>query len=291
MGNALRCLTTDGAAMAIVLDATDIVARAEQIHRSSAVVTAALGRTLTAASMMGLMLKGATDSVTLRLNGGGPAGQLLAVADSAGHVRGYAAQPVVELPLRPDGKLDVGTAVGRDGLLYVLRDTGGSEPYTGCTPLVSGEIAEDVTHYYAVSEQTPTVCALGVLVNPDLTVRAAGGLLIQLLPFCPEEVITRIEQNTAALPPLTSMLADGMTPDEIVRRALRGLPYDVLDTASPVYRCTCSRERVERAFASMQPQELRSLPDERGQVEATCSFCDAVYRFSAAEIEAIAARR
>ena len=279
MGKLVRCLTTDGTVVALALDATDIVARAEQIHKTSAVVTAALGRLLTAASLMGFQLKGRDDTVTLRVDGGGPAGQIVAVSDSAGNVRGYAANPVVEIPLRPDGKLNVGGAVGKDGLLYVLRDTGGSEPYVGCTPLICGEIAEDVTSYYATSEQIPTVCALGVLVNPDLTVRAAGGFLLQLLPFCPEDVITRLERNVAALEPMTAMLDKGMTPEEILRKALAGFDFDVLDTREPAYRCTCSRERVLRAFAALSPEQLRSLPDEQGRTEAVCHFCDAVYRF------------
>lgn len=290
MGKAIRCITRDGAAVAVALDATDIVARAEQIHQTSAVVTAALGRTLAAASIMGLMLKGKEDSVTLRIDGGGPAGRILAVSDNGGNVRGYASNPVVEIPLRSDGKLDVGSAVGRDGLLYVLRDAGGSEPYTGCIPLINGEIAEDLTRYYAQSEQIPTVCALGVLVNPDLTVKAAGGLLLQLLPFCPDDVLAQVERNAQSLPPVSAMLESGMTPEEICARALEGMEYDVLDIAQPQYRCACSREKVEQAFAAMRPEELRTLPDEQGRVEATCSFCDAVYTFTAAEIEKIAER-
>lgn len=288
MSKAIRCLTTDATVMAMVLDSTDIVAEAERLHHPSAVVTAGLGRLLTAASMMGIMLKGQEDSVTLKINGGGPAGTLLAVSDSRGNVRGYAAQPVVEIPLRTDGKLDVGGAVGTDGMLYVIRDTGGAEPYVGCTPIVSGEIAEDVTSYYAVSEQTPTVCALGVLVNPDLTVQAAGGLLLQLLPYCPESVIDRVERNIAVLPPMTAMLAQGLTPEEICAKALDGMPFDVLDTYEPCYRCTCSREKVENALRTMGPEELRSLPDKDGKVEVTCSFCDAVYRFDETELERLA---
>ena len=205
MGKLIRCLTTDATVMAVVLDSTDIVARAEQIHQPSAVVTAALGRLLTAASMMGVMLKGRDDTVTLKINGGGPAGVVMAVSDSEGYVRGYATQPVVEIPLKPNGKLDVSGALGTAGFLYVLRDNGTTEPYVGCVPLVTGEIAEDLTTYYAQSEQTPTVCALGVLVNPDLSVKAAGGLLLQLLPFCPEPVIDQVEKNIAALPPMTAM--------------------------------------------------------------------------------------
>ena len=288
MDKALRVLTQDGALVAVALDSTELVARAEQIHKTSAVVTAALGRLLTAASMMGTMLKGKDDSVTLRVRGNGPVGQLLAVTDSAGNVRGYAQHPIVELPLRADGKLPVGSAVGSDGLLYVIRDTGEKEPYVGCTPLETGEIAEDITRYYADSEQTPTVCALGVLVNPDLSVRVAGGLLIQLLPFCPEETVARLEENLRHLPSMTKMLEEGMTPRQICDRALDGLPYDVLEEYEPAYRCDCSRDRVLRAFAAMTPEQLRELPDEQGRTEVTCQFCDKVYRFTKDEIEALA---
>ncbi len=287
MGKLIRCLTTDATVMAMVLDSTDIVARAEQIHQSSAVVTAALGRLLTGASMMGVMVKGREDTVTLKINGGGPAGVITAVSDSEGYVRGYAEQPVVEIPLKANGKLDVSGALGTEGFLYVLRDTGGKEPYVGCVPLVTGEIAEDITTYYAQSEQTPTVCALGVLVNPDLTVSAAGGLLLQLLPFCPESGIDQIEKNIAALPPMTTMLHDGLTPEEIVKKALDGFEFDILDEYEPTYRCTCSRERVERALSTLKPEELRTLPDENGLVETTCHFCDAVYRFDENDINAL----
>ena len=285
MGKIIRCLTTDGAVMAMALDATDIVARAEEIHHPSAVVTAGLGRLLTAASMMGVMLKGRDDSVTLKINGGGPSGVVMAVADSEGNVRGYATQPIVEIPLKPNGKLDVSGALGTDGFLYVLRDTGGKEPYIGCVPLVTGEIAEDLTAYYAQSEQTPTVCALGVLVNPDLTVKAAGGLLLQLLPFCPESVIDRIEKNIAALPPMTVMLSEGLTPEEIVRKALDGFEVDILDEYEPTYRCNCSRDRVEHALSTLKADELLSLPNETGVVETTCQFCDAVYTFTKEDLQ------
>ena len=290
MGKAIRCLTTDATVMALAIDTTDIVAKAEGIHHTSAVVTAALGRLLTAASMMGIMLKNSDDSVTLKVNGGGPAGQLITVSDGRGNVRGYAANPVVEIPLKPNGKLDVSGAVGTDGFLYVLRDTGAAEPYTGCTPLVSGELAEDVTSYYATSEQIPTVCALGVLVNPDPTVRAAGGLLIQLLPFCPDSVIDTLEKSIAKLPPMTAMLDEGLSVEEILKKALDGFEFDIVDTYEPTYQCACSREKVTRAFCAMSPDELRTLPDEEGKVEVTCSFCDNVYTFTAAEINALADR-
>ncbi len=287
MSKAIRCLTADATVMALAIDATDIVARAEQIHKTSAVVTAALGRLLTAASMMGIMLKNTEDSVTLKVNGNGPVGQLVTVSDGRGNVRGYATNPVVEIPLKENGKLDVSGAVGTEGLLYVLRDTGAPEPYVGCTPLVSGELAEDVTSYYAVSEQIPTVCALGVLVNPDLTVRAAGGLLMQLLPFCPETVIDKLEANVASLPAMTTLLSEGATPEDIIKHALAGFEYNIIDSYAPEYRCTCSRERVAGAFSAMPEEELRTLPDENGKVEATCSFCDNVYSFTPADLEEI----
>ncbi|HHV51771.1 MAG TPA: Hsp33 family molecular chaperone HslO [Clostridiales bacterium] len=286
-GKMLRCISSDATISAIVLDSTAIVAEAERIHKTAAVVTAALGRLITAASMMGIMLKGKDDSITLKVNGDGPVGTLMAVSDSSGNCRGYAVNNIVELPLRQDGKLDVGKAVGKNGLLYVMRDTGGSEPYIGCSPLVSGEIAEDITNYFAASEQIPTVCSLGVLINPDLTVRTAGGLLIQLLPFCPEEVISRLEKNIAVLPSMTSMLGSGMSPMDICRKALDGFEIEVLQEYEPEYRCACSREKVSRVFATMQPDELRELPDENGLTEVTCQFCDKVYHFTREDLEEI----
>lgn len=281
MGKVLRYLTTDATVMAMVLDSTDMVREAERIHQPSAVVTAALGRTLTAVSMMGMMLKGKNDSVTLRVDGGGPIGGITAVSDSEGNVRGCVKNTVVELPLRPDGKLNVGAAVGRDGMLTISRDTGSKEPYVGMTPLVSGEIAEDVTAYYAQSEQTPTVCALGVLVNPDLTVRTAGGFLVQLLPFCPDSVIDRLEANVAKLESMTTMLDRGMTPEDIVAKILDGFTYDRLDESEPQYRCTCSREKLADVLGGMAGKE--DLADENGKIEAVCSFCNTVYTFSAEE--------
>ena len=206
MGKIVRYITTDGSAFVIAGDTTDMVSKAENIHKTSAVTTAALGSLMTASSMMGVMLKGKDDSVTLRLNGGGPAGVVLAVSDSQGNARGYVENPVVEIPLNDKGKLDVRSAVGTDGFLYVMKDLGLKEPYVGNTQIVSGEIAEDITNYFAVSEQTPTVCALGVLVNPDLSVANAGGFMIQLLLGCPAEIITKIEQSIKDIDSVTTML-------------------------------------------------------------------------------------
>lgn len=286
MGKLIRCITSDGAVMAAALDSTDIVGRAEQIHKTSAVITAGLGRLLTAASMMGNALKGKDDSITLRVSGDGPAGGLIAVSDAEGNVRGYPVNPVVELPLNAKGKLDVAGAVGR-GTLYVSKDLGLKEPYNGSVPLVSGEIAEDITAYYALSEQIPTVCALGVLVNPDLTVRTAGGYLIQLLPAADDETIERLERNIQDIPPITVMLSEGMTPEQVARRALKDFEVEVLYEREVDYRCDCSRRRVERALLSMGREELKRLIQEEGKAEVTCHFCDKVYHFDKNELAAL----
>lgn len=288
LGKTIRCITKDATVLALVTDTTDVVAEAERIHHTSAVITAGLGRFLTAASMMGILLKEKENTITLKINGGGPSGTLMVVSDSGGNVRGYAAHPVVEIPLKTNGKLDVSGAIGKQGLLYVIRDTGSSEPYIGCTPIISGEIAEDITNYYASSEQIPTVCSLGVLVNPDLTVKKAGGLLLQLLPNCPGNVIDRIEKNIQTLDPMTVMLDAGLTPKDICERALDGMDFEILDEYAPEYRCNCSRERVMRAFSAMKPDEVLELPDETGKTEVTCQFCDKVYRFSKEELASIA---
>lgn len=287
MGKLVRYITTDGQVSVIAADTTDMVGKAEQIHSTSAVVTAALGRLMTAASMMGSSLKGEKDSVTLRLSGNGPAGSVIAVADSRGNARGYTANPVVELPLNAKGKLDVAGAVGTNGYLYVMKDMGLKEPYIGQTPIVSGEIAEDITHYFAVSEQTPTVCALGVLVNPDLTVKAAGGFLIQLLPFADDEVINKIEQSLSDIEPVTVMLGRGMTPDDIARRALQGMELDLLDESQVEYVCNCSRERVELALLSTGEEALKEMAEDEKETEVCCHFCDKKYLFTPKEIRGL----
>ena len=284
MGNLYRAISADGSAFAAVLDAKDIVSEIERIHKTSAVITAGLGRLTIAASLMGYMLKGEEDSVTLRVDGGGPSGQLVAVADSRGNVKSCVNNPVVELPLNPQGKLDVGGAVGSDGTLSVVKDLGLKEPYVGVIPLVSGEIAEDIASYYATSEQIPTVCSLGVLVNPDLTVKAAGGFLVQLLPFADEKCIDIIEQNVAKIRPVSAMLDEGITPEEIANMLLDGLEPNVLDTASPAYKCDCSRERTERVLISIGKDELKSIADEGKDTAVSCHFCGKEYVFTPDEI-------
>lgn len=285
MGKIVRYITQDGSAFVIAADTTDVVSKAEQIHKTSAVTTAALGRLMTACSMMGDMLKGKDDSITLRMNGEGPAGTLIAVSDSQGNTRGYVQNPVVEIPLNEKGKLDVKGAVGTNGFLYVMKDMGMNEPYVGQTEIVSGEIAEDITNYFAVSEQTPSVCALGVLVDKDLSVKAAGGFIIQLLPGCPEEVIENIEKSISKIDSVTNMLSQGMTPDDIAKIALDGIEIDKLDESEIEYRCNCSKQRVETALISTGIESLKEMAEENKDITVECHFCDKTYVFTPKEIE------
>lgn len=291
MGKLVRCITADGSAIACAIDSTDIVNELQKIHQSMPVITAALGRLATASSIMGHMLKGENDTVTLRLNGGGPAGTLIAVSNSMGNVKAYVDHPDVELPLNSMGKLDVKGAVGTDGSLSVIRDMGLKEPYIGQTPIVSGEIAEDITSYYAVSEQIPTVCGLGVLVDTDLTVKAAGGYLVQLLPFADEHCIDKIEENMKSILPVSTMIDRKMTPEEICNLLLHGLEPNVLEEISPAYHCDCSRERVERTLLSLHQNELEEMRDEDHGCEVCCHFCEKKYRFTEAELQKLIDRK
>lgn len=290
MAKIVRTISKDASVVASAIDALDIVSEIERIHRTSAVVTAALGRLSIAASLIGNGLKGENDSVTIRLNGGGATGILIAVADSRGNVKSYVGNPIVELPLNKYGKLDVSGAVGKDGTLSVVKDLGLKEPYVGQVPIVSGEIAEDIASYFAVSEQIPTVCGLGVLVNPDLTVKAAGGYLVQLLPFADESCIDILEANVNKLPPVTSMLDSGMSAEDIAKSVLDGLEPEVMDSFDVSYRCDCSKERVERALVSLGREELVKMAEEQDSNEVCCHFCDRKYVFSKDEIVALSKR-
>ncbi|MDE5670590.1 MAG: Hsp33 family molecular chaperone HslO [Eubacterium sp.] len=287
MGNIVRYITEDGSAFIVCADTTDIVRKMEQIHKPSAVVTAALGRLLTAASMMGVMLKGKDDSVTLRLNGDGPAGSLIAVSDSNGNTRGYVQNKIVEIPLNDKGKLDVKGAVGTAGYLYVMKDIGLKEPFIGTTEIISGEIAEDITNYFAVSEQTPSVCALGVLVNPDLTVNCAGGFLIQLLPGFPDETVSAIEKSLEDIPSITEMLSNGLSADDIAVRAMKELKIEKLDESTAEYKCNCSRERVEAALISTGIDSLKEMAESENDTKVECHFCDKVYNFTSDDINTL----
>lgn len=290
MAKIVRTISKDASVVASAIDAIDIVSEIERIHRTSAVVTAALGRLSIAASLIGNGLKGENDSVTVRMNGGGATGILIAVADSMGNVKSYVGNPIVELPLNKYGKLDVSGAVGKDGTLSVVKDLGLKEPYVGQVPIVSGEIAEDIASYFAVSEQIPTVCGLGVLVNPDLTVKAAGGYLIQLLPFADESCIDILEANVNKLPPVTSMLDSGMSAEDIAKSVLDGLEPEVMDSFEVNYKCDCSKERVERALVSLGREELVKMAEEQDSTEVCCHFCDKKYVFSKDEIIALSKR-
>ena len=285
MGKIVRYIAKDGSAFIIACDSSDMVAEMERIHKTSATVTAALGRLITAASMMGDMLKGENDTITLRLNGGGPTGELIAVSDSDGNARATVDNKIVEIPLKANGKLDVSGAVGTDGQLYVIKDIGMKEPYIGQTPVISGEIAEDITNYFAVSEQTPSVCALGVLVNPDLSVKHAGGFIIQLLPGCEDSIIDIIEKNISTLPAVTSMLDDRLSADEIAVKAMDGIELDKLDESSAAYKCNCSREKVEEALLSTGTENLKDMASSKENTEVECHFCDKRYIFTPEDIE------
>ncbi|MBQ9329642.1 MAG: Hsp33 family molecular chaperone HslO [Oscillibacter sp.] len=283
----VRAISRDGMVKAVAVSTRDLTERARQIHRTLPVATAALGRTLAAASVMGNALKEEGSSLTLQIKGGGPLGTILAVSDNPGNVRGRVDDPSVDLPLRPDGKLDVGRAVGQDGMLTVIRDLHMKEPYVGSVGLLGGEIAEDLAAYFVESEQIPSACALGVLVDRDQSVLAAGGYLIQLLPGAGEDVISKVEGGVLAAGPVTELLRQGLTPEELLGRVLSDFELEILERTPVEYRCYCSRERMERALISLGPEELESMIAEQGGAELTCRFCDNVQRFSREELEGL----
>lgn len=279
MDRILRATAADGFIKMSAVSAKDTVQRAKDIHKCTPTTAAALGRTLCAASMMGNLLKEDNGSLTIRINGGGPIGSIIAVSDSMGYVRGYVTNPTVDLPLRSDGKLDVGGAVGKDGMLTVSRDIGLAQPYVGSTELVSGEIAEDLTAYLLESEQVPSACGLGVLIDTDLSVKAAGGFIVQLMPGAPDEYIDVLEENIFMMDQLTTILAeDGL--EAVFEQVLKGLPYHVVDEDEVGYRCYCSRERVGDAILGVGEGELESMINEDKDIDVSCQFCDTVYTFT-----------
>lgn len=287
MSKITRAISENGGIIISVIDSTAMVSEAEKIHKTSAVVTAALGRLLSGASLMGSMLKGEKESVTLNVRGDGPIGAMTVVSDSFGNTRGYASNPIVELPLNEQGKLAVGTAVGK-GTLGVVKDFGTGEPYVGQIELVNGEIAQDITAYYAISEQIPTVCALGVLVNPDLSVKQAGGFLLQLLPGATEEEITQVENNINKMKSITQMMEEGLHNEDIINLALDTFHPNILDEFEVEYRCNCSKDRVEKALISLGSKELERLADEQEITEVDCHFCEKKYSYSSEEIRKLA---
>lgn len=284
MSEILRGLTRDGSASILVINSTDIVNEAIRIHKTSPTATAALGRVLTVTSLMGTTLKDKGNSISVNFRGDGAGGHILAVSDYMGNVRGYIQNPSADLPLNSRGKLDVGGLVGR-GTLNVIKDIGEKEPYVGITNITSGEIAEDIAVYYAESEQIPTVCALGVLVAPDGSCSAAGGVIIQLLPFAAEDTVLAIEKNASELSEISRLFAQGLSDRQIADKALAGIDYDVFDTITVSYRCTCSRKRVGRALLSLSPYELFNILAAEKVMKVNCQFCDREYSFDGADIE------
>ncbi|MBR5472241.1 MAG: Hsp33 family molecular chaperone HslO [Oscillibacter sp.] len=281
----VRAISKDGFVKAVAVSTRDLTERARQIHKTLPVGTAALGRTLAAASMMGNALKSSGSSLTLQIKGDGPLGKILAVSDNEGNVRGTVDNPSVDIPLRSDGKLDVGAAVGFDGMLTVIRDLNMKEPYVGSVGLLGGEIAEDLAAYFVESEQIPTACGLGVLVDRDQSVLTAGGYLIQLLPGASDDVITMVEGGIYAAGPVTELLKEDDDPESLLRRVMSDFELEILETTPIEYRCYCSRERMEAALISLGPEELQKLIEEQGDAELTCRFCDNVQKFTKAQLE------
>ena len=278
MDELVRAIAGDGFIKISAVSTRDLTERARNIHKTLPVVTAALGRTLAATSIMGNSLKVEDGSVTVRINGGGPIGSIIVVSDSQGNVRGYPQNPMVDLPLKPNGKLDVGAAVGRDGTLTVIKDLNMKEPYVGSVQLVTGEIAEDFTYYYVESEQIPAACALGVLVDRDQSVKTAGGYVIQLLPGAPDSLLDRLEQNIAKAGAVTGILqntdAEGM-----IKLVLEGFEPKILEHTPISYKCYCSEERVSGAIAGIGKDELDEIIRDGKPIEVACQFCEKVYTF------------
>lgn len=285
----IRATAAQGQIRAFAASARDLVEQARAGHNTSPVATAALGRLLTAGAMMGSMMKGQEDLLTLKIEGTGPIGGIVVTADSHADVKGYVYHPEVLIHARPDGKLDVAGAIGA-GMLQVIQDIGMKEPYVGQIALVSGEIAEDLTYYYAASEQTPSSVALGVLMNRENTVRQAGGFILQLLPGTEEAVIGRLEEKLSKIPSVTQMLEAGMTPEDILQEVAGEFGLEILEKVPTRFHCGCSKNRVEKAIVSLGEKDLRELADEGKPIEVNCHFCNTAYTFTAQELEAILIR-
>lgn len=285
----VRATAANSQIRAFAATTRELVEYARTIHNTSPVSTAALGRLLTAGSMMGSMMKGEKDLLTLQITCDGPIDGLTVTVDSKANVKGYAYNPLVMLPASPLGKLDVGGALG-SGVLSIIKDMGLKEPYVGKTNLISGEIAEDLTYYYAVSEQVPSSVALGVLMNKNNTVKRAGGFMIQLLPFADDDVIDKLEKKISELPSITKLLDADLTPEMILEHILGDFGLEILDTIPTEFKCNCSKERVEKAIVSIGRKELQELIDEDKPIEVNCDFCSSHYNFNVSELEDIIAR-
>lgn len=282
----VRATAADAQIRAFAATTKDLVEEMRQIHDTSPVVSAALGRLLTGGIIMGSMLKNRDDLLTIQVRGDGPVKGMTVTADSNGNVKGYAHEPQVILPANSAGKLDVGGAVGR-GYMSVIKDMGLKEPYVGQTDLQTGEIADDLTYYFATSEQVPSSVGLGVLMNKDNTVRQAGGFVIQLMPFAEEGVIKKLEDNLAKFSSVTTVLNDGKTPEEMLQMLLEGMDMQIMDTMEAKYACNCSKERVQKAIISIGKDDIEEMIDEGEEIEVNCHFCNKSYTFSIEELEEI----
>lgn len=279
----IRAMAGQGEVRAFVATTTNMVEEARKLHETTKVATAAFGRTLTATSMMGLMMKNDGDKLTVIIKGGGPIGTILATSNAKGIVKGYVENPNVEVPDYENGKLNVAAAVGNDGVVRVTKDLGLREPYNGAYPLVSGEIAQDLTHYFALSEQTPSVVALGVLTT-GMKVEHAGGLIVQLMPDATEETISKLEKNVAKLTSITNMMSDGKTPEDILNIVLEGLNPKILDKIKVGFECECSKERVQKVLVAIGKKELTSIIEEDKEAEIGCQFCNSKYKYNEEEL-------
>jgi len=284
MDSVLRILDKSGTYRAFVADTTELVNKAVKIHNLSPVAAAAMGRTLTAASIMGLDLKGENESLSIQISGDGPLGSIVTVADCHGDVRGYIDNPIVDIPLKTNKKLDVSKAVG-NGFLTIIKNMGMKEPYVGRVELQTGEIAEDIAYYFMSSQQTPSVVALGVLVDVDYTIKAAGGYIIQLMPSADEEIISKLEVNVYTLESVTEMLDKGYNTKRMARELLLGLDYDIMCEHNPKYKCNCSKDRMEKALISLGEEELTNIINDQGSAQLSCQFCDNKYTFSKSELK------
>ncbi|HLS53367.1 MAG TPA: Hsp33 family molecular chaperone HslO [Tissierellaceae bacterium] len=281
----IRGIDKSGRIRILVGTTTKMVEEARKIHQTSPTATAALGRALTAGALMGAMMKNQQDRLTLRIAGDGPAGNILVVARNDGKVKGEMTNPQADVPSRPDGKLDVGGLVGRNGTITTIMDLGLREPYIGQSQLVSGEIAEDLANYYYYSEQKPSAVSLGVLVDKDISVKAAGGYIIQLLPGISDQDIDKIERSLAKIQPVSSLVDNGLSPEEIMTELLQDFSMEVLERRDLSYECDCSRERIERGIISLGKEEIKSIIEEEGQAEVVCHFCNTKYQFSKEDLE------
>jgi len=281
----IRAIDKDKSIRIFIASTTNMVENARQIHDSTPVATAALGRTLTATGIMGSMLKSEKHKVSLQIKGDGPIKTVLAVGNSKGEVKGYLGNPYVDLPSREDGKLDVGSAVGKDGRLIIIRDLGLKEPYVGQSNIISGEIADDLTHYFASSEQQPSAVALGVLVDKDLSVRASGGYIVQVLPNISEENLTKLEDILSNVTPISRLIDKGLTPEDILEEVFGNFGMEIKEKSEVELKCDCSRERLEGAIISLGEKEIKDIIEEDGKAEITCHFCNTAYDFNKEELD------